>query len=437
MGQQREFLRYVIPSVTGMLVSSLYVVVDGIFVGRGIGSDGIAAINLIWPYVAIYIAVIMMISVGGAALSSHALGAGDPARANRAFSASMALLMGAALVFTTLGVTLTEPICRLLGADETILTYCVQYLRWYMAFGIPYGFSMGLGVFVRNDGDPNLAFCAMISGALINLVMDYVAIFPLQGGMPGAAIASGLGQVASTFLLLTHFFRGRGALRFSRRPPEPRMLREVLHTGLPELTVDLCTPVNMFTYNLMLMSFLGATGVAVYGIIAYILTILTSLFTGVSQGIQPLLSRSCGAGDQQGLRHFFRTGLGVNFFLAAAVYLAIFWWGRPIISIFTSDGELVEMAAQAIRIYGLSFLFGSVNIVCITFFLSIRQTRLATFLSFSRGVVLNLLYIFTLPFLLGVNGIWGTITAAEGTAFVLVGAGFILYRRQQRLETPK
>ncbi|MEG0753476.1 MAG: MATE family efflux transporter [Angelakisella sp.] len=429
-GIYRRFARYVLPSVTGMLVSSLYVVVDGIFVGRFIGADGIAAINLIWPFIAVFIAVTMMIGIGGAALMSHALGAGEQEKAKGIFHQSLWLLLAFSAVFSLCGMLLPQFFCRLMGADEAILPMCVDYLRWYMLFGVPYGLSMGLAAFVRNDNNPNLAFGAMVVGSLINVVLDYVAIVPLKGGMMGAAAASGMGQAICAVLLLFHFVGKKGVLNIRLPRPNIRSMKNILSTGSPELMVNLCCPVSMLAYNYTLMHTVGADGVAAYGIIAYILTIFTSLFTGVSQGIQPILCYSRGAGDEHALQRFFRMGITVNLSLAVAVFLALRVWDGLVISIFTTDPVITAMTMEAFGIYSLSFLFGSVNVVCITYFLSTGQTRLANLLSFSRGVVLVLLFIVVLPPVFGIMGIWGTMTAAECMTFLIAMVSFWILRRE-------
>lgn len=414
-----RFARYVIPSVTGMLVSSLYVVVDGIFVGRGVGPHGLAAINLIWPYIAVFIAAALMVGVGGAALCAHALGAGQPTEAQGYFAQSLWLILGISVVFSVVGFFLTPTLCRLLGADEAILPYCVDYLRWYMVFGVPYGLSMVFGTFCRNDNDPGLAFVAMIAGSVLNVFLDYLAIYLLHGGMMGAAVASGIGQLCSALMLSYHFWGKRGVLRLSLPRPCRAVMTLVLRTGTPELLQNLCCPVSMVAYNYALMAMVGADGVAAYGIVAYILTILTSLFAGVSQGIQPILSYSCGAGDRVGLRRFFRLGLGLNLGLSAVLCLLLRLLDDQVIGIFTTDATLAARAVDAFGLYLPSCLFGAVNVVCITYFLSVRQTGFANLLSFARGVVLMLLFILLLPPLLGEAGIWLTITAAEGVTLLL------------------
>ena len=425
----RRFARYVIPSVTGMLVTSLYVVVDGVFVGRGVGPHGLAAINLVWPFIAVYIAVAMMIGVGGAALCAHALGGDQPQEAQALFGQSLWLILGAGAVFTLAGFFLTPVLCRLLGADEAILPHCVDYLRWYMVFAIPNGLSMVYGAFARNDNDPALAFVAMIAGSVLNVALDYVAIFVLQGGMVGAAVATGLGQLASALMLGMHFTLRRGRLRLALPRPHRPTMGLLLRTGTPELLQNLCCPVSMLAYNYALMLSVGAQGVAAYGIIAYILTILTSLFTGVSQGIQPILSYSCGAGDTPSLRRFFRLGLGLNLGLSALLCLLLWVFKRQAIGVFTTDAALARVALEAFGLYLPSCLFGAVNVVCVTYFLSVRQIGFANLLSFARGVVLILLFILLLPPVLGTAGIWLTITAAEAGTLLLALWCFLRLQR--------
>lgn len=270
-----------------------------------------------------------------------------------------------------------------------------------------------MSAFVRNDGAPRLAFWGMVVGAVSNIALDWLFIFPLQMGVKGAAIASDLGQVMACLLLSTHFIRRKGALSLSVRVLEPGLRREILLRGLPEFVNQMGQPVTIFCYNLLVMRLLGDIGVSAFSVVNYLVVITTAVFMGVSQGVQPLISRSFGEQNETRERFFFQKGLKVNFLLALSVNLIMLVFGKGIISVFNSDAQLISIAYSCINTYGISFLFASVNIVWITHLLATKRTGQSILLSVLRGFLCNTLFIFLVPALLGDRAVWTGIIVAE------------------------
>lgn len=300
----RRFFQYVIPSIGAMLVSGLYFVVDGIFVGRGIGTNGLAAVSLSVPFISLLIAIPMMIAMGGASLTSISFGRGETEQANEHFNTSIFLVLVFALFMSVIAVSFPKIIAGLLGVNEALLEDTALYLKYFVVFGIFFSGAMVLAAFVRNDGNPKLVFWGMTVGAGCNIFLDWLFVFPLQMGLKGAAIASGLGQVLACAILSFHFILRKGSLRLSLSKITRKEIGSILHTGLPEFVTQMNSPVTTFCYNQIVIRTFGEIGMAAFSVVAYLLTIILAIFAGLAQGIQPLLSLSRGQGELERERKF-------------------------------------------------------------------------------------------------------------------------------------
>ena len=429
-GRSRNFYAYVIPSIGSMLVTSLYVVVDGIFVGQGIGVDALAAINIAGPYIMAIIAVSMMITVGGATMVGISLGQKKVDQANRFFMTSMKLIIGLSLFVTVLSFAFPTQIARLFGASDLLVADTATYLKYFVLFGVFFCSAMALAAFVRNDGDPKLAFWGMISGGIANIFLDWLFIFPLHLGIVGPAIASGLGQTLSCLVLLTHFWRKKGVLHAGKQEFSGADVQEIVKRGTPEFMNQLFQPITVLCYNLLALHFYGEIGVAAFSVVYYVLTITVSVFIGLSQGVQPLMSRSYGEENREDERYYFLKGLGLNFLLALVVYVAMFIFGKPVITLFNSDADLVRISYDCIRIYGLSFMLTAINIVAITYFTSTKRTAKAFTISALRCLVFIPASVFALPALWGEGAVWTGIILAEALSLVIVG-GMLLHQKKK------
>lgn len=423
---KQKFYQYVIPSIGSMFVTGLYFVVDGMFVGRGVGAAGMAAVNLATPFISLLTTVTMMITMGGATLSAIHLGKSQNKEANDVFQQSLGMTICFSLCMTLVSFLFSTPIAKILGASGSLVADTATYIRYYIAFGIFFCSSMTLSAFVRNDGNPKLAFWGMIAGAISNVFLDWLFIFPLQLGLQGAAVASGLGQMLSCIILLSHFVMKKGV--FILRLPQFKIdvITQIIKVGTPEFVTQIGRSVTVLCYNLVTAKLLGDAGLEAFAVVSYLIIIIVALFLGVAQGIQPLLSYSRGEKNVQNERYFFRKGMILNVLLAGIVYVAMLLFGKSIISLFNKDTVLIENAYQCICIYGISFLFSAVNILYTTYYLAIKQTRLALKIAISRGFIFNTLCIFFIPYLFGEDAIWFGIVIAEAIVTV-----FIFLQRQR------
>ena len=431
--QRSTFLKYVIPSIGAMLVTSLYVVVDGVFVGNGIGSDALAAINIAGPFIMTIVALAMMITVGGATMTAISIGKGEKEKANNYFNVSFKIIFLFSLVMTVIALVFPKQIVRILGANETLVDSAATYLKYFVLFGIFFCSAMALAAFVRNDGSPKLSFWGMVAGGVSNIFLDYLFIFPLDMGIKGSAIASGLGQTLSCAILLTHFIKKKGVLRFSKSKASKGIIWEICKRGTPEFMNQLFQPITVLCYNLIAIRVYGEIGVAAFSVVYYILTISVSVFIGLTQGTQPLISYSYGEGNKENQKYFYKHGLILNTVLALIIYVLMFFFGQSVIRFFNNDQKLVEIGYECIKIYGLSFIFTSINIVNISYYTAIKQTRAALIISTIRCLILIPLFVFITPLIFGSKAIWIGITVAE--LFTLFGAFIININNKKKVRS--
>ena len=331
------------------------------------------------------------------------------------FRLSILLVFAFSALMTVISFFFSEAIARLFGASDLLLKDTADYIRYFVMFGIFFCCSNTLSAFVRNDGNPRLAFWGMIVGAVSNVFLDWLFIFPLQMGIKGAAIASGLGQVLACMVLISHFIKKRGELTLALPQMSMRSAGQIIKTGLPEFITQMSQPVVILCYNFLILKTFGEIGVSAFSVISYLVVVILGIFTGLAQGIQPLLSRSFGEGNVAAEKFFFRKGLGLNVILAAGVYLIMMLFGKTIISIFNSDPELISLAYECFQIYGLNFIFAAANIVFIVYYLATKQTKQAMLLSAMRSFVTSTIFIFLIPAVFGAEAVWFGIIVAEAT----------------------
>ncbi len=412
----KNLWRYIFPAMGGLFVTYLYNVVDGIFVGQGVGSAALGAVNIGVPFITFSVAAAAMFPMGGATVVAIRMGRGDREGANHAFMTSVALTLLVSVLLTAAGMTFCGQIIGMSGGrtlSGAMRDMAVDYLFYYCAFSAPMLMSTCLSVFVRNDGSPALSFVGMCVGAGANIFLDWLFIFPMDMGVIGAAIASGLGQVFSVAVLLSHFVRRQGSLRFRRFHLSGALAVKICKRGVPEAVSQLTTPVTALCYNLMLAKLVGDIGVSTFSVLSFIYSLANAILSGVAQGLQPLWGNCCGKRDTDGMNEYFRWGRRINVILSSAIYGLLLFFMESVIRIFNQDPELVQNASTALPLFSLSFIPMALNLIYTAFLYSTKRTLLADAISFSRGVVLKAAAIFCLPVLLGGDTIWLAPLAAE------------------------
>lgn len=417
--KHKQLCHYILPSAGGLCVTYLYNIVDGIFVGRGVGHLALAAVNITVPFITTTVALSSLFAMGGSTVIAIRLGRGDRKGANDAFLLSLFLTLLLSVILLVVGTVFPAPIARLCGSSGTILPLAVDYLFYYTAFSIPFLLSNCLSVFVRNDGAPALAFWGMCAGAVANVFLDWLFIFPLQMGIRGAAIASGLGQVLSFLILLSHFVRKRGQLRLGRFSCSAALLGKICKRGVPECVSQLNTPVTALCYNWVLMRTLGDMGVATFSVLSFLYSFANAILSGVAQGLQPLWGLAFGQKDRAELTRTPAAGLRINLISAAGIYVLLSVCRVPVVTLFNRDPDLVRMASAALPVFALSFLFMAVNLIWTAYFYSTKQTGKANVIAISRGIVVKALAIFAVPALFGSAFVWHAAVLAEAITLLI------------------
>ena len=302
--KSHSFYKSVVPAICSSVVSGVYVVIDGIFVGRGVGVDGLAAVNIALPLILFISAIVMMLSMGGGSLTSIELGKLNNNKANNIFRLTFLTIVIFAMIITVICLLFPEQVARFLGASEGLLEISKTYIFYYVLFSIFSSISLTLSVFIKNDQNPSLAMYGMIVGAVTNIFLDWLFVFPLEMGIKGAAIASGLGQILSCLILSTHFIKKKGILMFGLPKKEPCLLKEIVKIGTPEFVTQMSLPISTLLFNLVIMASFGDIGISAFSIATYLISVVVLAFIGLAQGVQPLFSRSLGEGNYKNIDYY-------------------------------------------------------------------------------------------------------------------------------------
>ena len=418
----KQLCSYIFPAVGSLFVTYLYNVMDGIFVGQGIGSAALGAVNIGVPFITFAVAIVAMFPMGGATIIAIRMGRDDKDGANNAFMTALTLTVLTAVILTVVGTVFSQQIVDLSGArklGEEMRRMSADYLFYYSAFSLPMLISNCLSVFVRNDGSPTLSFVGMCAGAVSNIFLDWLFIFPLQMGVIGAAVASGLGQIVSLLVLLSHFIRKHGNLRIRRFTIQPVLIRKICKRGAPEAVTQLTTPVTALCYNLVLAGLVGDIGVSTYSVLSFIYSLANAVLSGVAQGLQPLWGNSYGKQDTKEINDYFRVGMAINLMLSVLVSAVLILFDKPAIRIFSQDMELINAASKALPVFALSFIPMALNLVYTSLLYSTKRTKQSDIIAICRGIVIKAIAIFCIPIIFGSNTIWAAPLVAEMITFAI------------------
>lgn len=423
----REFFRYVGLNVLGMIGLSCYILADTYFVSKALGTSGLAALNLAISVYSVINATGLMMGAGGGTRFSIFMFQGHENEARRVYTRTVGLALAAGGVFLLAGLFCAPAIAALLGADADTMDKTTAYLRVILCFAPCFIMNNTLLAFVRNDGNPRLSMAAMLTGSLANIVLDYLFMFPFSMGMSGAAIATGLAPVISMGVLSLHLFSKKSTLSILRCRWSLREAISILSPGVSSFITELSSGIVLMVFNLVILSLAGNTGVAAYGIVANLALVVAAVFTGIAQGLQPLASRSYGAGDGNALKLVFRYGAMLSIVLSVCIYAGANTCWQGIIAIFNSEGsqDLVPIARRGIQLYFAGFLFAGVNIVSAAFLSAVVETGKAFCISIVRGCLAIIPLAFLLPGIWGMDGVWLSFVLAEAAACVVSAAGIM------------
>ncbi|SFD45331.1 putative efflux protein, MATE family [Lentibacillus persicus] len=418
----KSFFQYLFPTLIGMMLMSANIVIDGIFVGNGVGSIALASVNIAVPVWSILISVSLLIGVGGGTLYSITTGERDTGRAKQVFSISMVITT---LIMAVIGITgylAAESLARLFGANDETLQYTVDYLKIIFMWAPIVGWEAALSIFVRNDGSPKLAMSGLIISALLNIVLNYWMIFILEMEVTGAALASVIATAAGLMVYTFHFLKKDAGLKFVRLKWKKDDVVTVGKLGFPNFLSEAGTGLFVVGYNIALAYYAGTTGLAAFSVINYLHTFVFLAFIGIGTSIQPMISFYYGAKKYEKIKATVKiaelTGISIG-----VLFLAIGWIAAgSLVSIFGVETEEIrQLAIKGIRLFFIGYLFMGVNFVYMTYYQSIALIKQSIGITLARGVILLIAALIVLPAWLGTTGVWLALPFAEGlTAVVLL-----------------
>ncbi len=421
-------LQFSIPSIIAMVLTSLITIVDGFFIGNYVGKEGIAAVNLGLPILYVYLAIGIMLGVGGIAIAGMALGAQDIKKSNDVFNQTVVSTIVVSVLITLLVYAFFRPIMGLMNMDAQVASCFYKYYS-IMVLAYPVMIvNSALGMFIRGEGNPQLFMMINILTVICNVVLDYFSIRWFHLGIEGIAAASLISLSIGMVCMVRFILKKSEVYKFRNFEFSKNVLRDTVLNGSPEFIGQMSMSISMFAYNWVIMRTAGVPGVAAFTIVGYVAYLFGMVIIGFGQGASPLISFSYGAKAIE-LSQTIRKKTNLFVFLSGAVVMIVMliaadWYS----GVFVSSESVGNLIRSGIYIFVLSFLFSGINTITTFYFTSIGKAKEAALISLSRGLVVLLICILTLPSLFGMTGVWLVAPVTEAFTIVLT---FALIRKNE------
>lgn len=427
-----KLLRFTMPSIVMMIFTSIYSVVDGIFVSNFAGKTPFAAINLIMPYIMVLGTVGFMMGTGGTALISKTLGMGDKKKANEIFSLLTYVCIGSGVVISVIALVLLRPVAMRLGAEGEILEDCVLYGKIVLPAATAYILQFAFQSFCVTAEKPNLSLTMTVVSGVCNIVLDALFVAVLRWGLAGAAAATAIAQVVGAVIPIVYFARpNESLLRLGKCRFDGKALLRTCTNGASELMSNLSMSLVGMLYNLQLIKYAGEDGIAAYGVIMYVNLFFLSVFIGFSIGTAPLIGFNHGAQNHGEMKSLFKKSVVIIALTSMLMAVSGILLARPLASVFVSyDQTLMEMTIRGFTIYSLSFLLCGFNIFGSSLFTALNNGLISAVISFVRTLICQIAAVMILPLFFHLDGIWASVVAAELAALLLTAFCCIKYRKR-------
>ncbi len=409
----KEFSANVAQNVAGMLGISFYIVADTFFISLSLGANGLAALNFALAVFNVMYGLGLMTGIGGAARRSILLGIGKKDEAERTLINTLAAGGIISAILMTAGIFFTPLISVAMGADSETIHHSNVYMCTMLCFAPCFILNYIVSAYVRNDGNSKISMLAMLISSMANIVLDYVFIFPLSLGMYGAIFATGLSPIISLSVLCIHLAGRKNTIRLVWYKPDIRRILSQLKLGVSSFIGEFSSAVTITVFNFVLLEAGGNTAVAAYGIIANTALVATSVFNGISQGVQPLASRECGNPTQR--RKITSYAVFTSVMVSVLLFVSVCFLAEAITAVFNSDNDirLASLAVRGMRIYFAGFLFAGINIVTASYFSAVDMPKRAFAISLMRSAAVIVPLVLILGKLIGIDGVWMSFAATE------------------------
>ncbi|MGL5312905.1 MAG: MATE family efflux transporter [Peptostreptococcaceae bacterium] len=408
------FIKFTIPSIIGMIFVGIQGIIDGLFVGNVIGENALASVNLVQPYIQLIMAYSLVISVGAQSIIGINLGKGENEKAQNIFRTALIVLTVLSILVTIFGVFFSEEIALVLGANEVLLEGASMYIQTMSLFVVFVAVMFLFEMVVRTIGKPNISLISMIVAVVLNVILDYLLIKHFDLGIKGAAIATGISYSSAFFINIIPFLSKKTVINIYKGKFDKREIFPMMYNGSSEGVSSISNALSMFLFNTALMKIAGEGGIAAFSIINYIAQVGYMVLFGIADGIRPIVSYNFGADNNERVSKLLKASVIVNIVIGTIIFLIMSLFSEPLINIFLKDGKnILDIASTGAKIYGLAFLFNGLNILISSYFTAIDDAKSSIIVAASRGIIFIVVGIFILPYIFGINGIWGTIVFAE------------------------
>ncbi len=417
----RKLIRFTIPTIVMMIFTSIYGIVDGIFVSNCVGADAFASVNLIMPALMILGTIGFMIGTGGSALVSKTIGEGDKKKANEYFSMLVYLLVIIGSVLTIIGIFLIKPASCLLGADDNMIKDCVTYGTTIILFLVPFVLQNCFQSFIIVAGKPTFGLVVSIIMGLTNMFLDFLFMYVFKMGVFGAALATGISQSIGCIVPLAYFInKNNTSIRLVKAKFDGKAILQSCINGSSEMLTNLSMSLVNMLYNIQLMKYIGSNGVVAYGIIMYVGFIFVGTYLGYSIGTAPIIGYHYGAKNIDELKSLLKKSLRLILVTSVVMTGLAEISSKLLASIFVSyDVELLEMTTRAIRLFSLAYIISGFNIFASSFFTALNNGVVSGVISFLRTLVFGIAMILLLPLIIGIDGLWLAVVFAEILALIV------------------
>lgn len=425
------FISIVVPSILAMLIIGMQGMVDGLFLGNFVGANAMASVNIAMPYTQFSTSIAMIISIGGTAYIGRMLGAENIKTAQDIFKTSFITLLVSGIIIVIIAVLFNEQLAVMFGADEILLKDSSVYMKITSLF-IPFVFLYFLFSYTnRIIGRPELFFIGSIASIVCNLILNYVLIAKLQLGVVGASLATGTAYTVGFIINITPVLNRKNIVNIFVGEFNWKILGKVCYNGSSEGITAIAMAVTTFVFNLTFMHYYGASGVSAFTIISYITQLTNMIIFGVVDGMSPIVSFNYGAGLHSRVKEIIKICVIVNLIIGVIAYVLVYLFGATLVGFFAGgDAELIELTYEGAKVNSLAFLILGINILASSYYTAIGEAFKSVVISSSRGLTFIIIGIFTLPRIMGVDGVW--LVAPFADFMTLMVLGLVIFRDKSK-----
>ena len=422
---KKLYFKFLIPSLGSAMVMSIYTLTDAIVIGKGVGTDALAALSITTPLLCILMSTGILFGVGGSVQMSVHRGSGNTVKSNRYFTVSFMMIAAVTALLWILYVTCMPSLLRLMGANATLYPYAMSYMHYINIFLPVAVFSNFVAIFVRADNDPNRAMAGVLLGGVFNIVMDIVLVFPLKQGISGAALASVIGMLIQILVASSHFLSKKNELRFTMPHRLLNSMKNIVTAGIPSFFNEFANGFIVLLFNIQILKYCGDAALSIYSVVSNCVILFNSLFTGVGQSVQPVISTNHGAGNTDRIAAIKKLAYTTILIMGAVFSLAGILFPRTVCGIFIDMNDTLGVITDfGIRAYFFAFIPFGINLMTSYYLQAVLKTGQSLCISLLRNIILSSVCIIVFPLIFGGSSLWLVAPVIEAVTLI-VSIGFI------------